>query len=213
MFTSSIRRARGVPRKKIERKERVPVIKSATICIDGADLTVECTIRDIHNFGARFSVVNSVGIPDEFLLISRTEDLCARARVAWRRGNELGVRFLRRASYADEGRMRQDQQKQFSKITEYRRQEQERVAYAAQKAGIDPASAEAPAPANPMKRAAQMRILGFDPKVEVTADELKRAYRMKAMTMHPDRGGDPNDFQSLSIAYRELTFACEAGSS
>jgi DnaJ-class molecular chaperone len=38
-----------------------------------------------------------------------------------------------------------------------------------------------------------------------TLDDIKRAYRKKAMKMHPDRGGDKDQFQQLQTAYTELT--------
>ena len=204
-----MRRARTAPRQKVERKERIPVVKSAIICIDGADMNIECTLRDIHNFGARFSVANPVGIPDEFLLISRVEDLCARAKVAWRRENEMGVRFLRRSNYADEDRMRQEQQKKFAKTAEIQKREKERMDLAAQKAKWNPEDVAQPVAASPLKRADQLRKLGLDPNAKVTSEEIKRAFRAKAMTMHPDRGGDPVAFQALSVAYSELTLALE----
>lgn len=35
-------------------------------------------------------------------------------------------------------------------------------------------------------------------------DSLKKAYLKKAMNTHPDRGGDPNEFKKVSIAYAVL---------
>ena len=36
-------------------------------------------------------------------------------------------------------------------------------------------------------------------------DEIKKAYRKVAMKYHPDRGGSPQEFQQISIAYTILT--------
>lgn len=36
-------------------------------------------------------------------------------------------------------------------------------------------------------------------------DTIKRAYRRLAMQHHPDRGGDPNEFQKISEAYETLS--------
>lgn len=36
-------------------------------------------------------------------------------------------------------------------------------------------------------------------------DTIKKAYRKLAMTHHPDKGGDPNEFQKISEAYETLS--------
>jgi DnaJ domain len=36
-----------------------------------------------------------------------------------------------------------------------------------------------------------------------TADELKRAYRARALATHPDRGGDPEAFRAVQSAFEE----------
>jgi len=36
-------------------------------------------------------------------------------------------------------------------------------------------------------------------------DEIKKAYRKKAMKHHPDKGGDPNEFKRIQNAYDRLT--------
>lgn len=37
-----------------------------------------------------------------------------------------------------------------------------------------------------------------------TADDIRRAYRRAAITLHPDKGGDPEAFKELAHAYRVL---------
>jgi len=44
-------------------------------------------------------------------------------------------------------------------------------------------------------------VLGLLPPV--TAEDVKQAYLAKAMTMHPDRGGDPAEFVLLQKAFEE----------
>ena len=43
--------------------------------------------------------------------------------------------------------------------------------------------------------------------VEKTAsqDEIKKAFRKKALKEHPDKGGDPEKFKDLSVAYEVLS--------
>lgn len=45
-------------------------------------------------------------------------------------------------------------------------------------------------------------VLGVDNKAD--APTIKKAYRKKAMTEHPDKGGDPEKFKELSAAYDVL---------
>ena len=59
-----------------------------------------------------------------------------------------------------------------------------------------------PERSGPSRREA-FRILGLDPG----ADErrVKRAYREKVKTTHPDRGGDETEFRRVKSAYDRLT--------
>ena len=41
-------------------------------------------------------------------------------------------------------------------------------------------------------------------KKNATNDELKKAYRKKALKEHPDKGGDPEKFKDISKAYETL---------
>ena len=42
-------------------------------------------------------------------------------------------------------------------------------------------------------------------KKNATNDELKKAYRKKALKEHPDKGGDPEKFKDISKAYETLS--------
>ncbi len=37
-----------------------------------------------------------------------------------------------------------------------------------------------------------------------STDEIKKAFRKKALKEHPDKGGDPEKFKELSVAYEVL---------
>jgi curved DNA-binding protein len=45
----------------------------------------------------------------------------------------------------------------------------------------------------------------LDIPVSATLDDIKRAYRKKAMKYHPDRGGNVQQFQEILTAYNELS--------
>lgn len=38
-----------------------------------------------------------------------------------------------------------------------------------------------------------------------TTDEIKKAFRKKALKEHPDKGGDPEKFKDLNVAYEVLS--------
>ena len=43
-----------------------------------------------------------------------------------------------------------------------------------------------------------------------TLEDIKAAYRLKALAVHPDRGGDPVDFRAVEDAYRRLLREAQA---
>ncbi|MDB4990078.1 MAG: hypothetical protein JWN04_5256 [Myxococcaceae bacterium] len=48
-------------------------------------------------------------------------------------------------------------------------------------------------------------VLGVTP--EASPEEIKRAFRMRALETHPDRGGEPAQFRRVQRAYEKLTQA------
>jgi hypothetical protein len=70
---------------------RLSVVKVGTIEFDGGSFT--CVIRDLSVGGAELDVVSSVGIPDHFTLVLRTDGLHVPCHVAWREERRIGVVF------------------------------------------------------------------------------------------------------------------------
>ena len=46
------------------------------------------------------------------------------------------------------------------------------------------------------------KVLGVDKNA--TTDEIKKAFRKRALKEHPDKGGDPEKFKDMTVAYEVL---------
>jgi PilZ domain-containing protein len=78
--------ARHAPRRR--------VLKAGIAASNDRHLTVACTVRDVSTTGARLRAEGSLSLPDHFELIIELDGLEANCEVVWRRGSEVGVRFL-----------------------------------------------------------------------------------------------------------------------
>lgn len=67
------------------------VLKSGTIEFGGG--AIDCMVRNLSTVGAALEVTSPVGIPENFMLIFRTEGLQMPCRVVWRREKRVGVAF------------------------------------------------------------------------------------------------------------------------
>jgi hypothetical protein len=73
--------------------QRRRVLKSGKIVFGGGAFSVDCTIRDLSESGARLQVPTSVAIPDRFVHVDAHAAVRREAVVVWRKGDQLGVRF------------------------------------------------------------------------------------------------------------------------
>lgn len=55
--------------------------------------TLDATIRDVSDTGARIRLPSPMPLPKSFRVILR-DGMCQETEIVWRRGQELGVRFL-----------------------------------------------------------------------------------------------------------------------
>lgn len=55
--------------------------------------TEDCTIRNLSDGGARLEVANAAWTPESFELAVNGRDMIWPARVVWRQGGAIGVRF------------------------------------------------------------------------------------------------------------------------
>jgi len=75
---------RTVPRRDIQRAAKIELH-------DGT--TVDCTLADVSQTGARITVSDASTLPEEFTLVLR-DDLRRRCRAIRRGDNSLGVKFV-----------------------------------------------------------------------------------------------------------------------
>ncbi len=54
---------------------------------------IDCTVRNLSETGAALEVVSVVGIPTEFSLVIRSDNINYNCRVVWRKMNRIGVAF------------------------------------------------------------------------------------------------------------------------
>jgi hypothetical protein len=73
---------------------RQRVLKPAKIARMDAKSLVDCQLRDVSETGARLRCAALSMVPNDFYLIFPTEGVRRQARVAWRRGEEIGVHFV-----------------------------------------------------------------------------------------------------------------------
>ncbi len=70
------------------------VLKGGKVAFNERHCSIPCTIRNISATGALLKSEHSVNIPDTFDLIIEIDGIEASCEVVWRRGNELGIKFL-----------------------------------------------------------------------------------------------------------------------
>ena len=213
MFSSSVRQGRpGAPKRHVERREeRLEKTKAASICIDGEQMYAACTVRDIHSSGARISIVDAQGIADSFLLKVHSDNLVARCKVAWRKTNEIGVRFLRSGDLGQEPRFRQEQQQAYQQEVQQKLQQANDAQLHAEQ--DRQARVEALALREQQMRMARLQIMGMDPTRPYSEEDLKSAFRKQAMHKHPDQGGNPTEFLQLTEIYNLMMQALQADGS
>lgn len=90
MGSALIKQAEGDARRAARRR----VLKAGLAASNDRHLTVNCTVRDLSDTGARLKTEGSVGVPDTFELTIEVDGLEASCAVVWRSGQEVGVKFL-----------------------------------------------------------------------------------------------------------------------
>jgi PilZ domain-containing protein len=82
------------PHTFLERERRHQINIDAWIRQKGSFATQQCHVIDISRNGVRLEVVDPYKILDTFLLLFSRNDAGQHATVRWRRGTQLGAKFL-----------------------------------------------------------------------------------------------------------------------
>ena len=72
---------------------RKRVLKGGLILFNNHRSSVNCTVRDFSETGAKLRMEAATSVPDNFDLMLPQENLIYPAEVAWRRALDIGVRF------------------------------------------------------------------------------------------------------------------------
>eukprot|EP01030_Chromulinospumella_sphaerica_P017346 gene17346-17172_t len=90
---SSFPAPRPIERRRNQRQRALLTGKLAT---DGANITIDCVIRNLSAEGALVETTSPHLIPNELHLLQVREGIAWDARVIWRRGSKVGLELLER---------------------------------------------------------------------------------------------------------------------
>lgn len=80
-----------VEKRKFQRRR---VLKRGKVLFQDHTSLLDCTIRDLSEGGARLIIDHAITLPAEFRLVNVSDGETRDVRVAWRRGDQVGVGFL-----------------------------------------------------------------------------------------------------------------------
>jgi PilZ domain len=82
-------------RRELRKAKRIPRRQAAWVVLDGGCAHVPCVLWDISEAGARIAAAHAGALPDVFGLFLTKDGKSRRfCHVVWRRGGQLGVRFV-----------------------------------------------------------------------------------------------------------------------
>jgi hypothetical protein len=76
------------------RSPRRRVLKRGKALLHDHTTVLNCTIRDQSEGGARLNVEHAVALPYEFRLLNVSDGEAREVQLVWRRGDQVGVKFL-----------------------------------------------------------------------------------------------------------------------
>ena len=82
------------PATEHRQSERHRALKTGRVVFGNMSMTLDVTIRDMSDTGARLKVDANANMPGEFYFIVTADQLVARAHVVWRSPKEVGIHYL-----------------------------------------------------------------------------------------------------------------------
>jgi PilZ domain len=73
--------------------KRLRVLKSAKIIYNFSQSVMDCTVRDMSGTGAKIICANNHLLPDDIRIVFMQDNTIRDAKVMWRRGEQIGIKF------------------------------------------------------------------------------------------------------------------------
>jgi hypothetical protein len=89
--------AESVDHKKSGETRRAPRVRTflqARISYGDGALSIECTVNQLSDVGARVNLVHTFALPDTFDIAIPQRDIARRAKLVWRKDDQVGIEFL-----------------------------------------------------------------------------------------------------------------------
>ena len=76
---------------RVSKRQRV--LKKGLIVLANNSSTIDCTIRNMSDEGAKILCGDQFAVPNEFRFVTLSDNLVRDAKVIWRRGDQIGIGF------------------------------------------------------------------------------------------------------------------------
>ena len=75
---------------------RVRTFLQARVSYGDGAISTACTVNQLSDVGARLNIASTVSLPDDFEIAIPQRGIARRARLVWRKDDQVGDRFHRR---------------------------------------------------------------------------------------------------------------------
>lgn len=78
---------------ELRKGARARTVLRATIIFNNRNSSIDCTVRNFSDTGAKIIIDETIAVPQQFELHVPQKGRSFAAKVVWRRGNEIGLEF------------------------------------------------------------------------------------------------------------------------